>query len=332
MGDDHPKNDKKMPSSLPERPPSPLQEIWHTELNARGLRLLVKRDDLLAWSENSALCGNKWRKLKYNLAAAQAQNKSHLLTFGGAYSNHLAAVAEAAKVLGYQATGIVRGEETLPLNPTLQFVQDCGMRLVYVNREKYSHKTEPDFLASIGIDPNGVFVLPEGGTNMAALRGCRELAEEIQKQTDADFIAVACGTGGTLAGIVSGLRQPCKALGFSVLKGDFHQKEVAALLLDTGAMPADNWQVETAYHFGGYAKWKPALLDFMRAFKEQQGITLDPIYTGKMMYGVFDLIKNGRFPRGSTIVAVHTGGLQGIAGFERRFSVGGQQWAVSSRR
>jgi 1-aminocyclopropane-1-carboxylate deaminase len=212
-------------ATLPERPPSPIQEIRCTKLDANGLRLLVKRDDLLAWSENSALCGNKWRKLKYNLAAAKAQNQSHLLSFGGAYSNHLAAVAEAAQVLGFQATGVVRGEETLPLNPTLEFVQNCGMRLIYVSREAYRHKSEPDFLPSIGIDPDGVFVLPEGGTNAAALRGCRELAEEIQAQTDADFIAVACGTGGTLAGIVSGLKGSCKALGFSVLKGDFHQKK-----------------------------------------------------------------------------------------------------------
>ncbi|HRF40702.1 MAG TPA: pyridoxal-phosphate dependent enzyme [Saprospiraceae bacterium] len=311
------------PAALPERPPSPLQEIRHTELDAKGLRLLVKRDDLLAWSKNSALCGNKWRKLKYNLLEAKTTHQTHLLTFGGAYSNHLAAAAEAAKVLGFEATGIVRGEETLPFNPTLAFVKQCGMRLVYVNREAYRYKSEPDFLPSIGIDATGVFVLPEGGTNMAALRGCRELAEEIQAQAEADFIAVACGTGGTLAGIVSGLKESCKALGFSVLKGDFHRKEVAALLLEAGAMPADNWQVETAYHFGGYAKWKPELLDFMQEFRDQYGITLDPIYTGKMMYGVFDLIRNGAFPRGSTIVAVHTGGLQGVAGFEQRFSASG---------
>ena len=307
-------------ATLPERPPSPVQEIRCTELDANGLRLLVKRDDLLAWSKNSALCGNKWRKLKYNLAAAKAQNQSHLLSFGGAYSNHLAAVAEAAQVLGFQATGVVRGEETLPLNPTLEFVQNCGMQLIYVSREAYRHKSEPDFLPSIGIDPACVFVLPEGGTNAAALRGCRELAEEIQAQTDADYITLACGTGGTLAGIVSGLKGSCKALGFSVLKGDFHQKEVASLLLETGTESCCDWQVETAYHFGGYAKWKPELLDFMRDFKSQYGIALDPVYTSKMMYGVFDLIKNGSFPRGSTIVAVHTGGLQGLAGFEQRFS------------
>lgn len=307
------------PDVLPERPPSPMQEIRSSELDANGLRLLIKRDDLLAWKENSALCGNKWRKLKYNLLEAKTRHQTHLLTFGGAYSNHLAAVAEAAQVLGFQATGVVRGEETLPLNPTLEFVLNCGMRLIYVSRETYRHKSEPGFLSSIGIDPADVFVLPEGGTNAAALRGCRELAEEIQAQAEADFIATACGTGGTLAGIITGLAGTCKALGFSVLKGDFHTVEVGRLLAEHAPGCRLGWHIETGYHFGGYAKWKPALLDFMRHFKSQHGIALDPVYTGKMMYGVFDLMEKGAFPRGSTIVAVHTGGLQGVAGFEQRF-------------
>ncbi|MBX2928291.1 MAG: 1-aminocyclopropane-1-carboxylate deaminase/D-cysteine desulfhydrase [Saprospiraceae bacterium] len=302
-----------------ERPASPVQEIRGGALDAAGLRLLVKRDDLLRWEEGSAFCGNKWRKLKYNLLAAHSQGFRRLLSFGGAYSNHLAAVAEAAHVLGFESIGIVRGEATPPLNPTLQRAQEQGMQLLYVSRETYREKTEAGFLPALGIQPAACYVIPEGGTNSLALAGCRELAAEITAFDPPDCIAVACGTGGTLAGLVSSLEGRCPALGFSALKGDFLQEEVRRLLAENGYAHCDNWAINTEYHFGGYAKWRPELLDFMQQFKADQGFALDPIYTGKLFYGLFDLIKKGHFPRGATVMAVHTGGLQGVAGFEQRY-------------
>jgi 1-aminocyclopropane-1-carboxylate deaminase len=303
-----------------ERPASPVQEIHGGALSAAGVRLLVKRDDLLRWEEGSAFCGNKWRKLKYNLLAARSQGLQRLLSFGGAYSNHLAAVAEAAHVLGFASTGIVRGEETMPLNPTLQRVQEHGMQLLYVSREAYLRKAETGFLSSLGIHPESCYVIPEGGTNGLALAGCRELAAEITAVEIPDCIAVACGTGGTLAGLVSGLEGRCPALGFSVLKGDFLQEEVRRLLAENGYAHCDNLAINTEYHFGGYAKWRPELLDFMRQFEANHGFALEPIYTGKLFYALFDLIRKGHFPRGATVMAVHTGGLQGLPGFEQRFS------------
>lgn len=302
------------------RPPSPVQELRAPEFEAAGLRLLVKRDDLLAWAPGSAFCGNKWRKLKYNLITAREQGLEHLITFGGAYSNHLAAVAEAAHVLGFTSTGIVRGEETLPLNPTLRFARERGMALRYVSRQAYRNKTEADFFPSLGIDPAEAYVIPEGGTNSLALPGCRELGEEILQQSDPDFIAVACGTGGTLAGIASGIEGRCMALGVSILRGGASDTIAPAPLLprqSDGIAAA----IITGYHFGGYAKWTPELIAFIRRFHAEHGIPLDPVYTGKLFFALFDLAQKGYFPRGSTIVAVHTGGLQGVAGFEERFEM-----------
>ncbi len=315
-------------SGLPECTPSPVEELRAPEFEAAGLRLFVKRDDLLAWAPGSALCGNKWRKLKYNLIAAREQGLNHLITFGGAYSNHLAAVAEAAHVLGFTSTGIVRGEETLPLNPTLRFARDCGMALRYVSRQAYRNKPEADFLPVLGINPDGAYVIPEGGTNSLALPGCRELAKEIFQQSDPDYIAVAYGTGGTLAGIASGLEGRCTALGVSVLRGGASDA-IASNGQERGwsdgiATPARSDGIAvvlTGYHHGGYAKWTPELIAFIRRFKSEHGIALDPVYTGKLFYALSDLTAKGYFPRGSTVLVVHTGGLQGVAGFEERFGV-----------
>ncbi len=303
------------------RPASPVEELHGALSESAGLRLFVKRDDLLALSPGSAFCGNKWRKLKYNLLAAQEQGKRHLLTFGGAYSNHLAAVAEAAQALGFQSTGIVRGEEPAGLNPTLRLARACGMQLQYVSRTLYRSKAAPGFLERLGIDSGSVYMIPEGGTNKLALAGCRELAEEILDQLSPDYVLAACGTGGTLAGIITGLKDRCRVLGISVLKGDIHKGEVKKLLEAHQGAAYEHWGVLTNYHHGGYAKWTPELLEFIRNFRSDFGIALDPIYTGKLCYAVFDLIRGGYFPRGATLVAVHTGGLQGVAGFEERFGI-----------
>jgi len=304
------------PYILPDTPPSPIQELHAAVFEQQSIRLLVKRDDLL----HPHVSGNKWRKMKYNLSEARQQGFSKLLTFGGAYSNHIAATAAAGAEFGFSTAAIVRGERIEPLNPTLRFAEQCGMKLHFVSRTDYREKkaVQPGLL---GIDEEKFYVLPEGGTNCLALPGCREIVAEAEVQLDGlpDYFCVPCGTGGTLAGIVDGLKGRASALGVSVLKGDFHRKEIAALLATCGSPVPQNWSVRTDYNFGGYAKFTPALIDFINDFKTQHGIPLDPIYSGKLFFAIFDLAVKGFFKKGTTVLAVHTGGLQGIAGFNERF-------------
>lgn len=303
---------------LDHPPPSPIETLEAGWLTQKGVRLLVKRDDLLRIHERSAFCGNKWRKLKYNLYEARRQELDTLLTFGGAFSNHLAAVAEAGQIFGFQTIGIVRGEENLPLNPTLQFCRDCGMELHYLDRATYRTKNQPAFAEWMAQRFGDFYWIPEGGTNVLALQGSAEMTQEIENQLDSklpDYYAVACGTGGTLAGLILGLNHKSQAIGVSVLKGTFLHEDVTQLLSGNSNASFSNWQMQTAYHCGGYAKFTPELIQFINNFKDQFNIPLDPIYTGKLFFGLFDLIQKDFFPPGSTVLAIHTGGLQGIAGF-----------------
>ncbi len=296
--------------------PTPIVLLQGSLFEQKNIQLWMKRDDLT----HPELQGNKWRKLKYNLAQAQQAQKKYLLTFGGAFSNHLFATAAAGKLFNIKTIGIVRGEKVLPLNSTLSFAKECGMELHFVDRKTYSLKDK--LLPDLEIPLEECYVLPEGGTNKLALQGCAELGLEILDQLDftPDFICASCGTGGTVAGLIRSKKQDTQVLGFSALKGDFMKEEVKNLL--SKFFPNenhDNYAVQTDYHFGGYAKHSDTLLDFINAFKEDHKIQLDPIYTGKMFYGIFDLIEKDFFPRGSKIVAIHTGGLQGILGFRERF-------------
>lgn len=311
----------KNKSLLTAHPPSPLQMLEDEWLAAKKIQLWIKRDDLLRVGDEHAFCGNKWRKLKYNLLEAHRQNLSTLLTFGGAYSNHLAAVAQAGQIFDFQTIGIIRGEAHELLNPTLEFCKRQGMHLHHLDRESYRHKHELAFEERLRKQFGEFYLLPEGGTNALALQGCREIVSEIGQQIDGempDFIAVSCGTGGTLAGIILELAGRSRVLGISVLKGDFLKQEVSQLLETSGKIYS-NWQIQTNYHCGGYAKFTPELIEFINQFKAKYGIPLDPVYTGKLFFGLFDLIRKNFFPPGSSIVAVHTGGLQGIAGFNERF-------------
>jgi 1-aminocyclopropane-1-carboxylate deaminase len=294
--------------------PGLLQPILHPTAASRGVRLLLWRDDLL----NPDLPGNKARKLKYNLLQAKAEGHSRLLTFGGAYSNHLAAVAAAGRLYGFATTGLVRGEEHLPLNPTLARCVADGMQLHYLDRATYRRRAEPTFLAEMQLQYGPTYLLPEGGTNPLALRGVAELIGEVRRHTEFDAVAVAAGTGGTLAGLALGVAQagyPARVVGVAALKGaDFLRDEVNKLLAAAGAAVA-SYELHTGYHFGGYAKLPAELRAFIRQFEADYGVLLDPIYTGKLLFGVLDLIALGHFAPGSTIVAVHTGGQQAWAGF-----------------
>lgn len=285
-----------------------LEDDW---TKAAGIRLLIKRED--EW--HPLISGNKWRKLKYNLKEAKNQGKHTLLTFGGAYSNHLAATAAAGKKFDFATIGIVRGEAVLPLNPTLALAQENGMQLYFSSRAAYRDKTQ--LLHSLPFATDHCFIVPEGGTNEWALPGCREIVTDYTGATKVNYWCVSCGTGGTLAGMITGLNSKQNAIGFSALKGDFLTQTVQDLL--PASSQDKNWSINTDYHFGGYARYDDTLIQFINNFKQNHHIALDPIYTGKLLFGIYDLIKKGFFPRGSTIMAIHTGGLQGIAGFNARF-------------
>ncbi|WMJ71820.1 pyridoxal-phosphate dependent enzyme [Cytophagaceae bacterium ABcell3] len=293
---------------------SPLQEIKSTLLDKHKLRLLVKRDDLL----HPLVSGNKWRKLKYNLQEVSKQGLGSILSFGGAYSNHIYSLAAAGKIVGIKTIGVIRGEELDPQsNPTLKFASSCGMKLKFVSREKFREKYSKSFTRELEEEFGSFFLLPEGGSNALALPGCAEIVAELNKPFD--YICSPCGTGGTIAGISSALNAHQTALGFSVLKAPGYIKEQVFQLLESTQLPkARNLEVIEDYHFGGYGKITRELIAFMESFENAHGFAIEPVYSAKMFYGIFDLANKGYFPTGSEIVAVHTGGLQGLYGMESR--------------
>ncbi|MFA5298772.1 MAG: pyridoxal-phosphate dependent enzyme [Lutibacter sp.] len=287
-----------------------MQQIHFSEIENSGVTLFIKREDEL----HPFISGNKYRKLKYNLEEAAKQNKSTLLTFGGAYSNHIAATAAAGFNFDFKTIGVIRGQElgnnlgeTIENNPTLKFASAQNMQFEFVSRADYLTKTSHEFIASLKEKFGNFYLIPEGGTNSFAVKGC----EEILTKEDAkyDYICCAVGTGGTISGIINSMKNHQKVIGFPALKGDFLQNEVRKYILKQ-----HNWSLNTNYHFGGYAKVSEELIIFINKFKRETTISLDPVYTGKMMFGITDLVKNGFFENGTKILAIHTGGLQGIEG------------------
>ncbi|MFV9614801.1 MAG: 1-aminocyclopropane-1-carboxylate deaminase/D-cysteine desulfhydrase [Gammaproteobacteria bacterium] len=302
---------------------SPLQQLQSPFLEEFKVLLYVKRDDLI----HPQFGGNKWRKLKYNLYQARKNQFDTLLTFGGAWSNHIYATAAAGKHFGFKTIGIIRGEQHSPLNATLSFAQACGMQLHYITRTEYRQKNEPLFIQNLKQKFGNVYILPEGGSNALAIKGCKEIVDEIYLQLDRPFDSICCasGTGATLAGLISAIKPaPRKhkpwAIGFSALKGGhFLNDEVKNFLNNKTTATdryTDNWRIESSFHFGGYAKINDELIHFMQTFQSQYGFALDAVYTGKMFYGIFKLIQNKTFKPGTSIIALHSGGLQGNAGFK----------------
>ncbi|SHO65403.1 1-aminocyclopropane-1-carboxylate deaminase/D-cysteine desulfhydrase [Algoriphagus zhangzhouensis] len=291
------------------------QTLDHPILEEKGVELAIKRLDLI----HPLISGNKFFKLKYNLEEAVNKGYKSILTFGGAYSNHIQASAAATKLFGLNSIGLIRGEETLPLNPTLDFAQSQGMKIEYVNRADYRRKNETEFLDELKKKYPNCFIIPEGGTNSLAIQGTAEILEDGDK--DYSDIILSIGTGGTFTGILKSLQPNQKALGISSLKGSFINKEISELLEKNQILTNGEWEINTAYHFGGYAKYNQVLIDFIWEFYESFGIVLDPIYTGKMMFGIWDLIKKDQFLKGSKVLAIHTGGPQGNFGFYERTNI-----------
>lgn len=295
----------------------PLQPI-NDEITANaGVKLFVLRLDL----NHRDISGNKLFKLKYNLEQARRQNKDTILTFGGAFSNHIAATAAAGKEYGFKTIGIIRGDKTDELNFTLRFAKQQGMELYFVSRELYKLKEETDFWSKAKFSDSLIhkfsnsFIIPEGGANEEGIKGCEEIINYIK--IPFDKICCPSGTGTTLTGLILSLTGTQYAIGFQILKAErYIYNEVKTWLYKLNCLK-NNWHIEEVYHFGGYAKRSGELISFMEQFENQHHITLDFVYTGKMMYGIYDLIKQGKFKSGETIIAVHTGGLQGNAGFTK---------------
>lgn len=281
--------------------PSPVEELLDERLSRRDIRLFLKRDDLI----HPELPGNKWRKLKYNLEAAAAGGFDTLLTFGGAYSNHIRAVAAAGHYFGYSTVGVIRGEEHLPLNPTLAYAIERGMRLEYMDRAAYRAKRSAPNVAALRRRLGGFYLLPEGGSNAYAVRGAMELPAEIPVYYDT--ICCACGTGGTLAGIAAGLPSGRRAVGFSALKGGGFLVDEVRRFQDEAGVASANWSIELDHHFGGYARRPPELDRFVADFRERHGIELEWVYVAKMLAGVFAMAERGAFAPGETVVTVLTG-------------------------
>ena len=273
-----------------------------------NISLYIKREDLL----HPIISGNKFRKLKYNLEEAKNQNQKVLLTFGGAFSNHIVAVAGAGKEFDFETIGVIRGEELhdkIAENPSLLQAQQLGMKFSFVSREQYRLKETSDFIEELRKEFGDFYLIPEGGTNELAIKGC----EEILSYSDSEFthICTSVGTGGTITGIINSSNVNQNIIGFSSLKGDFLQNDIAKFA------NKQNWSVNCEFHFGGYGKVTDELINFINNFYLEHHIHLDPIYTGKMMFGILNLIENNYFPPNSKIVAIHTGGLQGITGMNK---------------
>ncbi|WP_378178188.1 1-aminocyclopropane-1-carboxylate deaminase/D-cysteine desulfhydrase [Aquimarina sp. SS2-1] len=291
------------------------EEIVHPVLKKAGVRVFIKREDQI----HKHVSGNKFRKLKHNLTEAKKLGFDTVLTFGGAYSNHIAATAAAGKIVGLKTIGIIRGEElandlehTLSENNTLHFASKNRMLLKFVSRNDYKQKTSASFLETLKREFGLFYTIPEGGTNTLAVKGCQEILTEEDRIFD--IICCAVGTGGTISGVINASSKHQQVIGFPALKGSFLSDEIKKYTDRT------NWNLIEQYHFGGYGKINTELIEFINRFRDEQNIPLDPIYTGKMMYGLFDKIQKGVFTKNTRILAIHTGGLQGIIGMNKILS------------
>lgn len=270
------------------------------------VEITIKREDKI----HPYISGNKYRKLKYNLIAAKEQGYTTLLTFGGAFSNHIAATAATGCEFGFKTIGIIRGDELdqkINENPTLAYALKSGMYLKFISRTLYREKNETLFLEKLKQEFGSFYLLPEGGTNELAIKGCKEILTKDDEFFD--YICVSVGTGGTIAGLINSALDHQKVLGFPALKGDFLNNEIKKYIKSI-----KDWKLINDYHFGGYGKINSDLITFINKFKKETEIPLDPVYTGKMMYGIIDMIKNDYFKSNSKILIIHTGGLQGIQG------------------
>jgi len=290
------------------------QQVFLPILEEKKVELFIKREDLI----HPYISGNKFRKLKYNLEEAKKLKKKSLLTFGGAFSNHIVATAVAGKIAGFKTFAIIRGEElglnltkTLEENATLRKAHESGMKFHFVSREVYRQKASFGFIEKMKNKWGDFYLIPEGGTNIFGVQGCQEILTNEDKKFD--FICCSVGTGGTISGLINASKKHQKIVGFPALKGNFLSEEIKKYITKK-----NKWRLQKNYDFGGYAKHSEDLISFINSFKKETNILLDPIYTGKMVFGILDLVKNDSFEENSKILAIHTGGIQGIEGVNRK--------------
>ena len=290
--------------------PNIQSQLQHIRTNEDGVSLHILREDKI----HPTISGNKFRKLKYNLIEFQTGDYQALLTMGGAYSNHISATAAAGKEFGIRTIGVIRGEELIDKiseNPTLRFAQDCGMEFKFISRTAYRDKSNPEFLNALQSEFGKIFILPEGGTNSLAVKGCEEILGTHTEEFD--VICVAVGTGGTISGILNSAKEHQHLIGFPALKeAEFLYDEINKY------STRSNYTLTKEFHFGGYGKVSEKLIAYINKFKQEYAVTLDPIYTGKMLYGIDQLMHRNHFREGTKILAIHTGGLQGIEGMNQK--------------
>jgi len=317
--------------NLKAKPLSLLQKIKHPLFDKYNLDVRVKRDDML----HNIISGNKWRKLKYNLAQLKKHNGQGALTFGGSYSNHIHAFAYACKQENIPCIGVIRGEADYANNFTLRWARHWGMQCHFVDRKTYRRRFESDFISELkALYPQHI-IIPEGGSNSLAIIGVAEVMTELNSQADFDTLITPVGSGGTLAGLISGdsvgnntqyKNKQHKILGVAVLKqAEYLIDEVKCLLTPEG-LTHNNWQLLTTFHRGGYGKFSAADVERILAFNKQTGITFEPMYSGKMVLALLDLISQGYFSSQERIILLHTGGLQGLGGMIEQGKLNANDW------
>lgn len=290
--------------------------------------LLQRQVELWVYQLNTAipqLSGNKWLKLKYHIAQAQQAQKAGFLTFGGAFSNHLAAVAAMCRYHGLESLAYVRADQLDNHNPTLAFCLQQGMQIQLLSREQYRLRNDAGFLQQLQQQHQHFLIVPEGGSSVAGASGVAELELDLTPNGKASHIICAAASGGTLAGIINGAG--CKVLGIAVVKDPSLPARITQLLHSSNNQ--QNWVLNTDFCGAGYARFDDSILQFCREMAQQQ-LYLEPIYTGKALAGVFALIKQGYFPPGSCLSFFHTGGLQGLAGLHYRKLITNADFALLS--
>jgi len=288
--------------------PSPVTQIKNKLLDDKNIQLFIKRDELI----HPVIQGNKYRKLKYNILEAEKNKQGTLLSFGGAYSNHLHALAAAGKQLNLKTIGIIRGEKPKQLNPCLQDMLNWGMQLKFITRLEYKQKTSVTFINNLKQEFGDFYLIPEGGNNLAGMKGCSELLDELEDEYE--VICCEVGSGTMFSSLIQNNKvADTKYLGFAVMKNPQLDKDIKESLTDNANLT--NWKINHNYHFAGFAKTSPELDEFIKNFKHEHEIQLEPVYSGKMLWGIFDLIKLDHYKPGTKILAIHGGGLQGLRGY-----------------
>ena len=311
---------------------SPLQRIEHDLFERFKVKVMIKRDDMI----HPIISGNKWRKLKYNIAHAKQTGKKGIISFGGAYSNHIHALAFACSQAGLPCIGIIRGEAHYANNFTLSWAQHWQMRLTFVDRATYRQRANKTYLEQLQQQYPEYLIIPEGGSNHFAIEGVGEVINELNQQTQFDTLLTPVGSGGTLAGLINNDKEQHQLLGIAVLKQGSPEREKTdttcyltnevTALLPASAKPYNNWQVLSDYHRGGYAKFNDNDCQRILTFSQHCGIDFEPVYSGKMVLALLDLIEAGYFPENHRIVMLHTGGLQGLGGLLERNVLSDIHW------